>query len=156
MIVGDMDSVSDKALTCGAEIVVHAYRDGRAPGLAHVEELGVEHHVFAATGTSEDIAMLMADEAGAEIIVALGTHATLLEFLDKGRAGMSSTFLTRLKVGGRLIDARPSWDCPAPCGTTSSTFSAHLWVWPRTHPPSNDSRPSERQPLSRSSPRSQP
>ncbi|WP_314902288.1 putative cytokinetic ring protein SteA [Actinomyces naeslundii] len=106
MIVGDMDSVSDKALTCGAEVVVHAYRDGRAPGLAHVEELGVEHHVFAATGTSEDIAMLMADEAGAEIIVALGTHATLLEFLDKGRAGMSSTFLTRLKVGGRLIDAK--------------------------------------------------
>ena len=106
MIVGDMDSVSDKALTCGAEIVVHAYRDGRAPGLAHVEELEVDHHVFAATGTSEDIAMLMADEAGAEIIVALGTHATLLEFLDKGRAGMSSTFLTRLKVGGRLIDAK--------------------------------------------------
>ena len=71
-----------------------------------MSRLGVEHHVFAATGTSEDIAMLMADEAGAEIIVALGTHATLLEFLDKGRAGMSSTFLTRLKVGGRLIDAK--------------------------------------------------
>ena len=106
MIVGDMDSVSDKALGCGAEIVVHAYRDGRAPGLARVEELAVDHEVFAATGTSEDIAMLMADEAGAEIIVALGTHATLLEFLDKGRAGMSSTFLTRLKVGGRLIDAK--------------------------------------------------
>ncbi|MBO3724263.1 hypothetical protein J5X07_04340 [Actinomyces bowdenii] len=106
MIVGDMDSVSDKALACGAEIVVHAYRDGRAPGLARVEELGVDHHVLAATGTSEDIAMLMADEAGAEIIVALGTHATLLEFLDKGRSGMSSTFLTRLKVGGRLIDAK--------------------------------------------------
>ena len=106
MIVGDMDSVSDKALTCGAEIIVHAYRDGRAPGLSRVEDLGVEHSVFAATGTSEDIAMLIADEAGAEIIVALGTHATLLEFLDKGRAGMSSTFLTRLKVGGRLIDAK--------------------------------------------------
>lgn len=106
MIVGDMDSVSDKALSSGAEIVVHAYRDGRAPGLKRVEDLGVAHHVFAATGTSEDIAMLMADEAGAELIVALGTHATLLEFLDKGRAGMSSTFLTRLKVGGRLIDAK--------------------------------------------------
>lgn len=106
MIVGDMDSVSDKALTSGAEVVVHAYRDGRAPGLKRVEDLGVEHLVFAATGTSEDIAMLMADEAGAELIVALGTHATLLEFLDKGRAGMSSTFLTRLKVGGRLIDAK--------------------------------------------------
>jgi len=106
MIVGDMDSVSDKALTSGAEIIVHAYRDGRAPGLKRVEDLGVEHTVFAATGTSEDIAMLIADEAGAELIVALGTHATLLEFLDKGRAGMSSTFLTRLKVGGRLIDAK--------------------------------------------------
>jgi len=106
MIVGDMDSVSDKALESGAEIIVHAYRDGRAPGLKRVEDLGVEHTVFAATGTSEDIAMLIADEAGAELIVALGTHATLLEFLDKGRAGMSSTFLTRLKVGGRLIDAK--------------------------------------------------
>ena len=106
MIVGDMDPVSDKALTCGAEIVVHAYRDGRAPGLKRVEDLGVEHLVFAATGTSEDVAMLLADAAGAELIVALGTHATLLEFLDKGRAGMSSTFLTRLKVGGRLIDAK--------------------------------------------------
>ncbi|QHO90767.1 hypothetical protein CWT12_04730 [Actinomyces sp. 432] len=106
MIVGDMDSVSDKALESGAEVIVHAYRDGRAPGLKRVEDLGVEHTVFAATGTSEDIAMLIADEAGAELIVALGTHATLLEFLDKGRAGMSSTFLTRLKVGGRLIDAK--------------------------------------------------
>ncbi len=106
MVVGDMDSVSDKALTSGAEIIVHGYRDGRAPGLSRVEDLGVEHSVFSATGTSEDIAMLMADEAGAEIIVALGTHATLLEFLDKGRSGMSSTFLTRLKVGGRLIDAK--------------------------------------------------
>lgn len=106
MIVGDMDSVSDKALRSGAEVVVHAYRDGRAPGLKRVEDLGVEHVVFSATGTSEDIAMLMADESGAELIVALGTHATLLEFLDKGRAGMSSTFLTRLRLGGRLIDAK--------------------------------------------------
>ena len=106
MIVGDMDSVTDKALRCGAEVVVHAYRDGHAPGLTRVEELGVEHLVFAATGTSEDIAMLLADAAGAELIVAVGTHVTLLEFLDKGRAGMSSTFLTRLKVGSRLIDAK--------------------------------------------------
>lgn len=106
LIVGDMDSVTDKALTCGAEIVVHAYPNGKAPGLARVEELGVEHVVFPAAGTSEDITMLMADEKGAELIVALGTHATLVEFLDKGRAGMSSTFLTRLKVGSKLIDAK--------------------------------------------------
>lgn len=106
MIVGDMDSVSDKALTCGAEIVVHAYRDGRAPGRHRVENLGVEHVIFPATGTSEDVAMLLADDKGAELIVALGTHATLIEFLDKGRSGMASTFLTRLRVGGKLIDAK--------------------------------------------------
>ncbi|WP_420110521.1 putative cytokinetic ring protein SteA [Pseudactinotalea sp.] len=106
MIVGDMDSVSDKALTSGAEIVVHAYRDGRAPGQDRVEQLGVEPVVFPATGTSEDVAMLLADDKGAELIVAVGTHETLVEFLDKGRSGMASTFLTRLRVGGKLIDAK--------------------------------------------------
>ncbi len=106
IIVGDMDSVSDKALACGAEVIVHAYRDGKAPGLERVERLGVEHVVFPATGTSEDIAMLLADDKGAEVIVAVGTHATLVEFLDKGRSGMASTFLTRLRVGGKLVDAK--------------------------------------------------
>ncbi len=106
MIVGDMDSVSDRALACGAEVVVHAYRDGRAPGVERVEQLGVPHVVFPATGTSEDVAMLLADDKGAELIVAVGTHATLVEFLDKGRSGMASTFLTRLRVGGKLIDAK--------------------------------------------------
>ena len=106
MIVGDMDSVSDKALACGAEIVVHAYRTGDAPGLERVRELGVDPVVFPATGTSEDIAMLLADDKDAELIVAVGTHATLVEFLDKGRAGMASTFLTRLRVGGKLVDAK--------------------------------------------------
>jgi uncharacterized membrane-anchored protein len=106
MIVGDMDSVSDAALTSGAEIVVHAYRDGTAPGEARVEQLGLRPVVFPATGTSEDVAMLLADEKGAELIVAVGTHATLVEFLDKGRAGMASTFLTRLRVGGKLVDAK--------------------------------------------------
>lgn len=106
LIVGDMDSVSDDALRCGAEIVVHAYRDGRAPGLARVEALGVVPVVFPATGTSEDIAMLLADDKGAELMVAVGSHVTLVEFLDKGRSGMASTFLTRLRVGGKLIDAK--------------------------------------------------
>jgi uncharacterized membrane-anchored protein len=106
LIVGDMDSVSDSTLRCGAEIVVHAYRDGNAPGLERVRRLGVEPVVFPATGTSEDVAMLLADDKGAELIVAVGTHATLVEFLDKGRSGMASTFLTRLRVGGKLIDAK--------------------------------------------------
>lgn len=106
IVVGDMDSVTDRALTCGAEIVVHAYRDGRAPGLERVRELGLEPVVFAATGTSEDVAMLLADDRGASVIVAVGTHNTLVEFLDKGRAGMASTWLTRLRVGGKLVDAK--------------------------------------------------
>ncbi|MFI0408379.1 putative cytokinetic ring protein SteA [Actinomadura sp. 3N508] len=106
MIVGDMDSVSDDALTCGAEIVVHAYRDGRAPGLKRVHELGQEAVTFPATATSEDIAMLLADDKGATLIVAVGTHANMVEFLDKGRAGMASTFLTRLRVGSKLVDAK--------------------------------------------------
>jgi uncharacterized membrane-anchored protein len=106
MIVGDMDSVGDDTLTCGAEVVVHAYADGRAPGLSRVQDLGVEAVTFPATGTSEDIAMLLADEKGAKLIVAVGTHATLVEFLDKGRGGMASTFLTRLRLGGKLVDAK--------------------------------------------------
>jgi uncharacterized membrane-anchored protein len=106
MIVGDMDSVSDEALTCGAELVVHAYRDGRAPGLKRVHDLDQKAVVFPAAGTSEDIAMLLADDRGATLIVAVGTHATLVEFLDKGRAGMASTFLTRLRVGSKLVDAK--------------------------------------------------
>jgi uncharacterized membrane-anchored protein len=106
LIVGDMDSVTDEALTSGAEVVVHAYADGRAPGLARVQDLGVTAVTFPATGTSEDIAMLLADEKGATLIVAVGTHATLVEFLDKGRGGMASTFLTRLRLGGKLVDAK--------------------------------------------------
>jgi uncharacterized membrane-anchored protein len=106
MIVGDMDSVSDDALRCGAEVVVHAYRDGSAPGLQRVQELGIDPVVFPAAGTSEDVALLLADDKGASLIVAVGTHATLVEFLDKGRAGMASTFLTRLRVGGKLVEAK--------------------------------------------------
>jgi uncharacterized membrane-anchored protein len=106
VIVGDMDSVSDDALRCGAEVVVHAYADGRAPGLQRVQDLGIDGVVFPAAGTSEDVALLLADEKGAALIVAVGTHATLVEFLDKGRQGMASTFLTRLRVGGKLVDAK--------------------------------------------------
>jgi uncharacterized membrane-anchored protein len=106
MIIGDMDSVTDDVLRCGAEIVVHAYPDGRAPGLTRVQQLGVAALTFPAAATSEDIAMLLADEKGATMIVAVGTHDTLTEFLDKGRGGMASTFLTRLKIGGKLVDAK--------------------------------------------------
>jgi uncharacterized membrane-anchored protein len=106
LIVGDMDSVSDMALQCGAEIVVHAYPDGRAPGLPRVKALGLDPVVCAAAGTSEDIALLIADEMGASLIVAVGMHHTAVEFLDKGRAGMASTFLTRLRVDDKIVDAK--------------------------------------------------
>jgi uncharacterized membrane-anchored protein len=106
LIVGDMDSVSDAALRSGAELVVHAYRDGRAPGLERLAHLGLRGVPFPATGTSEDVAMLLADDKGAALIVAVGTHATLVEFMDKGRSGMASTFLTRLRVGSKLVDAK--------------------------------------------------
>ena len=106
LIVGDMDSVSDGALTCGAEVVVHAYPDGRAPGLARVQALGLDPVLCPAAGTSEDIALLIADEMGASLIVAVGMHHTAVEFLDKGRAGMASTFLTRLRVDDKIVDAK--------------------------------------------------
>jgi len=106
LIVGDMDSVTDSALTCGAELVVHAYPDGRAPGLRRVEELNRQAHLYPAPGTSEDVAMLLAHENGAELIVALGTHSNLIDFLEKGRRGMSSTLLTRMRIGNKLVDAK--------------------------------------------------
>jgi uncharacterized membrane-anchored protein len=106
MIIGDMDSVTTEALLSGAELVVHAYPGGDAPGLERIEALALRPVVFEATGTSEDIAMLLAHERGAELIVAVGTHANLIEFLDKGRKGMASTFLTRLRVGPVLVDAK--------------------------------------------------
>ena len=106
LIIGDFDSVSEKALRCGASLVVHGYRDGRAPGAQRLEDLGLDYEVYGSEGTSEDIAMLLAYEKGCELIVAVGTHNSMVEFLDKGRAGMASTFLVRLKVGPMLVDAK--------------------------------------------------
>lgn len=106
IILGDMDSVSDRALMKGSELVVHAYSDGKAPGKERLESLGVKFTVFAAPGTSEDVAMLLAAGKGADLIVAVGTHSNMIDFLEKGRPGMASTFLTRLKIGDKLVDAR--------------------------------------------------
>jgi uncharacterized membrane-anchored protein len=120
VIVGDMDSVSDSALRCGAELVVHAYRDGQAPGAARLERLGVKYATVSAPGISEDIALLLAFEKGSELIVAVGTHFNLTEFLERDRAGMSSTFVTRLKVGEILIDAKG----------VSRLVSRQVGLWP--------------------------
>jgi uncharacterized membrane-anchored protein len=106
IIIGDFDSVSDRALRCGAELIHHVHLDGRAPGRENLLEWGVPYEEFVIDGTSEDVAMLLAYEAGAKLIVAVGTHASMVEFLDKGRRGMSSTFLTRLRLGPVLVDAK--------------------------------------------------
>ncbi len=106
MIVGDMDSAADSVLECGAELLVHAYANGKAPGRERLDKLGVPYKIVAATGTSEDIAMLMAAEEGARLIVTVGAHFNLVEFLDKNRKGMASTFLTRVRVGEILVDAK--------------------------------------------------
>src|SRR5205823_12635914 len=121
VIVGDMDSVSDRALRCGAELVVHAYpHNGAAPGALRCERLGVEYHAVPALGISEDVALLAAYEKGAELIVAVGTHFNMIEFLERNRAGMSSTFLTRLKVGEILVDAKG----------VSRLVSRRVGLWP--------------------------
>ncbi|HEY0938338.1 MAG TPA: putative cytokinetic ring protein SteA [Trebonia sp.] len=106
VIIGDMDSVSDEALAAGAELVVHAYPDGRAPGMERLAALGLDGVPLPAPGTSEDVALLVADGCGASLIAVVGTHWTLEEFLDKGRPGMASTFLTHLRVGSKLVNAR--------------------------------------------------
>jgi uncharacterized membrane-anchored protein len=106
MIIGDFDSVSENALATGAELIHHVHLDGRAPGREALQAWGVPYHEFVVDGTSEDVAMLLAYEAGAQLIVAVGTHASMVEFLDKGRSGMSSTFLTRLRLGPALVDAK--------------------------------------------------
>lgn len=106
IIIGDMDSISDQALHCGAEIIVHAYPDGHAPAKERLDELGVPYEILPAPGTSEDVAMLFAFEQGAEWIVALGAHSNMVDFLEKGRKGMASTVLVRMKMGMKLIDAK--------------------------------------------------
>ena len=106
MIVGDMDSASEATLRSGAELVVHAYPDGRAPGRELLDSLSLEHKVVPAPGTSQDVAMLRAGEKGASLIVSVGSQFNLVEFLDKNRRGMSSTFLTRLRLGEKIVDAK--------------------------------------------------
>lgn len=106
LLIGDMDSVSDRCLLKSKEVIVHAYPNGDAPGLKRTTELGVKAKIFPAPGTSEDIAMLFAFEKGAELIVVVGTHSNMIDFLEKGRKGMGSTFLVRMKIGTKLVDAK--------------------------------------------------
>jgi uncharacterized membrane-anchored protein len=120
VIVGDMDSVTDRALSSGAELIVHAYPNGDAPGAERAERLGLEYHRVPAFGISEDVALMLAYEKGAQLIVAVGTHFNLIEFLERNRSGMSSTFMARLRVGEILVDAKG----------VSRLVSRRIGVWP--------------------------
>lgn len=106
VILGDFDSVSRDALNCGATLLVHAYPGGEAPGSARLDRLGYRYEVVEALGTSEDVAMQIAFEQRAELIVMVGSHTSMADFFDKGRSGMASTFLTRMKVSPILVDAK--------------------------------------------------
>jgi uncharacterized membrane-anchored protein len=105
LIVGDLDAVSDGVLRGGAELVLRANPDGRSPALARVAQLNLPTTIVPAVATGADLALLLADAGGAAIIVTVGSPATLSEFLDRGRTGAASTFLTRLKVGGTVVSA---------------------------------------------------
>lgn len=106
IIIGDMDSVSDELLQSGAQLIAHAYPDGSCPALERLAKLGLKADTWPLSATSEDLALLLAYHSQASLIVAVGSHVNLIEYLDKGRGGMSSTFLVRLKVGERLVDAK--------------------------------------------------
>jgi uncharacterized membrane-anchored protein len=120
VIIGELDTVSDAAIGCGAELVLHVARDGHAPGYQRLEEAGAPYTVFQATGTGEDLALLLADASGADVIVLAGSHASLTEFIDHARSEMPGAFLARLRVGSKLVDAR----------TVAKTYRPRPAAWP--------------------------
>ncbi|WAL68035.1 putative cytokinetic ring protein SteA [Amycolatopsis cynarae] len=107
IIVGDPSGIDAETLKAGAEVVVPAQPDGHAPGLARIQDLGIGAVTFPASGNPEDLALLIADRHEAGLVVTVGFQATLREFLDHGRSGSNpSTFLTRLKLGTKLVDGK--------------------------------------------------
>ena len=106
IIIGDMDSVSDRCLRSCKEIIVHAYSDGSSPGMRRIDDLGLKAIKFPFIGTSEDAALILAYEKNAELIVTVGSHTNMIDFLEKGRPGMASTMLVQMKVGHKIVDAK--------------------------------------------------
>lgn len=119
IIIGDMDSVSDSALRSGAQLIADAYPDGRCCSQERLENLGVPFHIVPAPGTSEDLGLLLAHDHGADLIILVGSHSNMIDFLEKGRPGMASTFLTRLKIGPILLDAKRVSELYRPSGLIS-------------------------------------
>ena len=107
LIVGDPESMSVEVLRSGAQVVLPADADGHAKGLERIQDLGVGAMTFPAAGSAADLALLLADHHGASLIVTAGHTANIEEFFDRTRQqSLPSTFLTRLKVGEKLVDAK--------------------------------------------------
>ncbi|MFF5992538.1 putative cytokinetic ring protein SteA [Prauserella flavalba] len=107
VIVGDPSGIEAATLKAGGEVVVPAQPDGHAPGVERIQDLGIGAVTFPASGNAEDLALLLADTHDASLVVTVGFQATLREFLDHGRSGSNpSTFLTRLKLGTKLVDGK--------------------------------------------------
>jgi uncharacterized membrane-anchored protein len=107
IIVGDPDQMSSEVLKCGAQVVLPADADGHAPGLERIQDLGVGAMTFPAAGSAADLALLLADHHGAALLVTAGHTANIETFFDRTRQQSNpSTFLTRLRVGEKLVDAR--------------------------------------------------
>ncbi|MEI6254355.1 MAG: putative cytokinetic ring protein SteA [Mycobacteriaceae bacterium] len=107
LIVGNVDQMSAEVLKCGAQVVLPADADGHAGGLERIQDLGIGAMTFPAAGSPTDLALLLVDHHGASLIVSAGHSASIEEFFDRSRAQSNpSTFLTRLKVGEKLVDAK--------------------------------------------------
>lgn len=103
LIIGDMDVIRERTIRSGAELVVRAGHDALAPGRERLERMGIDHHVMTVSGSSADAAILLAALSGAEVIVTVGERASLDDFLDRGRGGMSASFFTRLRATGLIV-----------------------------------------------------
>src|SRR5271157_924 len=107
IIVGDPDKISTEALKCGAHVVLPADADGHALGLERIQDLGVGAMTFPAAGSAVDLALLLADHHGAALLVTAGHSANIETFFDRARQHSNpSTFLTRLRVGEKVVDAK--------------------------------------------------
>lgn len=107
LIVGNPEQMSAEVLKCGAQVVLPADADGHANGLERIQDLGVGAMTFPAAGSAADLALLLVDHHGASLIVTVGQSASIEEFFDRSRQQSNpSTFLTRLKVGEKLVDAK--------------------------------------------------
>ncbi len=107
LIVGDPEEITATTLKCGAEVILPADTDGHAKGLERIQDLGIGATTFPSSGAPADLALLLADHHGASLIVTVGAAASLDDFFDRGRRDSNpATFLTRLKMGTKLMDAK--------------------------------------------------